>query len=153
MAAPAMCLADFFRSEERWPPCPSPESLSISVQVKSVTQDTPYHSTGLRVASRRTTEINKVPGGPAQNCQGSHCASSSILGPGGRGSAESCPGSDGDPHCVHLVLESQQAVGNAFLVARQPHPNPLDVTVGGGGGRLMGWHRRGARAGQGEAGS
>lgn len=39
--------------------------------------------------------------------------------------------SDGDPHCVHLLLESQQAVGDALLVAGQPHPNLLDVTVGG----------------------
>lgn len=40
-------------------------------------------------------------------------------------------GSDGDPHCVHLVLESQQAIGDALLVAGQPHPDPLNVTVGG----------------------
>ena len=38
-------------------------------------------------------------------------------------------GSDGDPHRVHLVLEAQQAVGDALLVARQPHPNPLNVAV------------------------
>lgn len=51
-----------------------------------------------------------------------------------------CRGSDGDPHCVHLVLESQQAVGDAFLVAGQPHPNPLDVTVGEGERELeAGW--------------
>lgn len=46
--------------------------------------------------------------------------------------AEEVPGrgSDGDPHGVHLVLESQQAVGNALLVARQPHPDPLNVAAG-----------------------
>lgn len=55
---------------------------------------------------------------------------------------EASRGSDGDPDCVHLVLESQQAVGNAFLVARQPHPNPLDVTVGEGERELGdGWGR------------
>lgn len=51
-----------------------------------------------------------------------------------------CRGSDGDPHRVHLVLESQQAVGDAFLVAGQPHPNPLDVAVGEGERELgAGW--------------
>ena len=44
---------------------------------------------------------------------------------------EGCRGSDGDPHRVHLVLEAQQAVGDALLVAGQPHPNPLDVAVRG----------------------
>lgn len=38
--------------------------------------------------------------------------------------------SDGNPHCVDLVLESQQAVSNALLVARKSHSNPFDVTVG-----------------------
>lgn len=63
-------------------------------------------------------------------------------------------GSDGDPHCVHLVLESQQAIGDAFLVARQPHPYPLDVAVGGREtGRVRGWRGRGGqlRGGGGEA--
>lgn len=55
-------------------------------------------------------------------------------------------GSDGDPHCVHLVLESQQAIGDALLVARQPHSYPLDVTVGGREtGRVRGWHGRGGQ--------
>lgn len=38
--------------------------------------------------------------------------------------------SDGNPHCVDLVLESQQAVSNALLVARKSHSNPFDVAVG-----------------------
>lgn len=63
---------------------------------------------------------------------GGHSVSSSILG---RWGSRPCRGSDGDPHRVHLVLESQQAVGDALLVAGQPHPNPLDVTVGPEGER------------------
>lgn len=38
--------------------------------------------------------------------------------------------SDGNPHCVDLVLESQQAVSNALLVARKSHSDPFDVSVG-----------------------
>lgn len=55
---------------------------------------------------------------------------SSIIG---QGRHEALLDSDRDSHCVHLVLECQQAVGNALLVARKTHPNPLDVTVGGEG--------------------
>lgn len=41
-----------------------------------------------------------------------------------------------------MLLESQQAVGDALLVAGQPHPNLLDVTVGGRErGRVRGWER------------
>lgn len=64
--------------------------------------------------------------------RGDHCGFSSIVGQGGH---KALSDSDGDPHCVHLVLESQQAVGNALLVARETHPNPLDVAVGGEGER------------------
>lgn len=53
----------------------------------------------------------------------------------GKGRHEALLDSDRDSHCVHLVLECQQAVGNALLVARKAHPNPLDVTVGGEGER------------------
>lgn len=52
--------------------------------------------------------------------------------------AEALSDSDRNPHRVHLVLESQQAVGNALLVARKTHPDPLDVTVGGEGERGLG---------------
>lgn len=38
--------------------------------------------------------------------------------------------SDGDPHGVDLVLESQQAVGDALLVAGKSNSDPFDVTVG-----------------------
>lgn len=65
---------------------------------------------------------------------------SSIVGQGGH---KALPDSDGDPHSVHLVLESQQAVGNALLVAGKTNPNPLDVTVGGEGERELGTGLRG----------
>lgn len=82
--------------------------------------------------------------------KGGHSVSSSILGQGGLGDGW---GSDGDPHCVHLVLEPQQAVGNAFLVAGQPHANPLDVAVGGRGrGRVRGRLGRGGQLQEGGGG-
>lgn len=38
--------------------------------------------------------------------------------------------SDGDAGRAELLLQPQQAVGNAFLVAGQAHPDLLEVTVG-----------------------
>lgn len=64
------------------------------------------------------------------------------------GARRPCWSSDGDPHRVHLLLESQQAVGDALLVAGQPYPNLLDVTVGGKErGRVRGWERWAAAGG------
>lgn len=107
---------------------PSPGSLSISsVRAKVLSKTPPAEALG--GIGKKQLEINKVPSGQARSWQGSRCFFKYSWP---RGSARPRGSSDGDPHCVHLVLESQQAVGNAFLVAGQPHPDLLDVTVVGG---------------------
>lgn len=122
MAVPGKCLADCLFASRILAPQPRvPEHLS-SVSPKTLL---PTAQASQRPQEGQL-EINKVLG-PAR-LEGSPLCffKYSWLW----GSSESHRGSDGDPHCVHLVLESQQAIGNAFLVSRQPHPNPLDVIVG-----------------------
>lgn len=68
------------------------------------------------------TEINKVPVGQHQVGRETTVALQVLLG--------TAPmDSDRNPHCVDLVLESQQAVGNTLLVARKTHSDPFDVSV------------------------
>lgn len=46
-------------------------------------------------------------------------------------------GSDGDARGAELLLQPQQAVGDALLVAGQAHADLLDVAAGREGGGVM----------------